>query len=133
MAVGTCVQPCPRPKIALLCCCGPHCIGPCTAAALFHTPPFPPLYVVAVVTSAAKGSGTDGNVFAEVVGEDGTTGKHPLTNSREHMDKFETGNTGIQCHTLAHADTNTRACTHALPHEPMCLMPLTRERQQCLL
>ena len=50
-------------------------------------------YKVAVETGGMRGAGTDSNVYATLVGEEGESGEVQLKKSAEHTDKFERGQT----------------------------------------
>lgn len=50
-------------------------------------------YLVSVTTGTEKSSGTDANVFIDIVGKEGSTGDRQLKSSKTHFDKFEKGHT----------------------------------------
>lgn len=52
-------------------------------------------YSVTVTTGHKRGAGTDANVFLEVYGANGSTGKRPLRKSSTHRNKFEKGNDDV--------------------------------------
>ena len=48
-------------------------------------------YKVDVFTGNEKGAGTDANVFITIYGQHGDSGKHKLSKSDTHVNKFEKG------------------------------------------
>ena len=47
------------------------------------------VYEVSVFTGDESGSGTDANVFLNIIGENGDAGERKLHKSETYMDKFE--------------------------------------------
>ena len=52
-------------------------------------------YIVRVVTSNVKYAGTDANVFIELLGRNGRSGRIVLKNSMTNVNKFEQGKADV--------------------------------------